>query len=136
VSDRGHTQVAVTPELRTRLAELDREHGKLALLVERVRAAWQAGSKDQLAIALLTFYGAVFQHFPREQALMQDVGYPEAARASAAHSDILAKLGVVASSRPAARSETVQLMFSWVCDAMRTEDERFADFLRTALPAE
>jgi hemerythrin len=126
----------VTTDLRTRLAELDREHGELTRLVERVRAAWDSDSKEQLAIALLSFYGAVFQHLLREQALMADAGYPEAARARAAPADNLAKLGVVASSQPAARSETVQLMFSWVCDAMRAEDERFADFLRTARPAQ
>lgn len=77
----------------TGIREIDAQHQRLFQAINRMEAAYQAGTEEaeaQESLAFLARY--TLEHFETEEALMREVGYPMLAFHQKEHADLMDKI--------------------------------------------
>lgn len=83
-----------TPNHSVGVEEMDRQHQKLAVMVNQYQDAINAGKGDDAAAGILRQIVADTQaHFFAEEQLMAQYGYPDLALHKKFHADLIAQVG-------------------------------------------
>jgi hemerythrin len=65
-----------TSNLNTGIDVIDKQHRRIVVVINRLRAARRSGDKDALGPVIDELVDYTLSHFAFEEALMEDAGYP------------------------------------------------------------
>ena len=123
--------------LETGQALIDAEHRILVFLFRKLDIAVKTG-QSQIVVNQIVFEIRRFVefHFVSEENAMRETNYPHLHEHQGQHSDLLAKLGVLASKVVARREFPEDLLFflnSWLVEHIAQHDQRVALYICDAV---
>jgi len=123
--------------LETGQTLIDAEHRILVFLFRKLDVAVKTG-QSQMAVnqIILEVRRFVEFHFVSEENIMRETNYPDLLAHQGQHSDLLAKLGVLASKVIARREVPEDLLFflsSWLVEHIAHHDQDVAQYIRDAV---
>ena len=132
--------VELTPSFELDFHPIDNDHRRLVAQLNDIMRALDAGDFDACARLVLDFVGSARKHFRREEALLEQVGYPEAEDHHDHHRELDEKLETilrlsqsVADSKVARQSLRKELTF-FVMDDVINADLDFKPYLAERSP--
>jgi hemerythrin len=130
----GNVKIEWSDDLLLNIEQEDEDHRELFALMNQIFTAAQLGA-DMVTQAVADLRLFTREHFTREQASMEQTGYPGRDDHRYDHEYLIFQLDVLAdrlmSSGPdRVADELVDLLKRWLCDHILTCDAAFAEFLR------
>lgn len=115
-------------------AEIDGQHEKLVAIINRLHDEMGKGrGREAMRRVVGELDDYTRTHFVTEEALMDRLGYPDAAKHKEQHLDFVATLFditcKVESGRSAVSLDTVKYLRAWLLGHIATVDRRLVDFL-------
>lgn len=96
VAEPGMTLAVWSDRYETGIPEIDAQHRRLFQAINRMEAAYQAGTEEVEAQASLAFLARyTLEHFETEEALMREVGYPMLSFHQKEHADLMDRILVM-----------------------------------------
>jgi hemerythrin len=127
------TCVSLPDDIATGHHEVDSQDASILAEVARLRTA----SPEAVWESLRFLQQHTVSHFQYEEALMEDVGYPELAAHKQRHEDFLRQMGVLherlerAGATPESLGGPVDTIEAWVIEHVLDQDRSMAEFIRT-----
>jgi len=123
------------PALETGHDQIDMEHRALVEAVNRLHDALDQGKdREELGRILGFLRDYAVTHFAAEEALMIQVGYPQASAHFAAHADLVMRLSDhladFRAGRVVATGTLLAFLEEWLVDHILSQDQDFGAFLR------
>jgi hemerythrin-like metal-binding protein len=125
-----------TPDLETKLPEVDAHHRALFDTINQLQATMKAGKLGG-AEATLEFLGAhVTTHFAEEEQQMVQAGYPEARKHALEHQELVAKYVrfreafAASAAKLTLTLEFTQFVMEWLNAHVRQSDGAMARWMR------
>jgi hemerythrin len=116
-------------------AMIDREHQALAELIEKVHLSSRSQDRDiEIMRALTDMYLYAKSHFFDEEALMEQLGYPERERHAGLHKDFLARTHDLTDACLEGGlniDELAGFLWDWLARHVDEEDARIIAFATT-----
>lgn len=115
---------------------LDKQHRKLARLINQVHRVQLSGPQDAVLAALGALAYATARHFEFEEQLMAETNYTKTEAHTENHSEILTQLTRFAArllARPEARDgeKTLAFLKAWLASHIKSFDRDFVAYLAT-----
>ncbi len=122
-------------EYRVGIAQIDAEHQYLFKLINEFHHEHTRGGKSQDVLMVLNRLVAYAEeHFQREEALMQSIGYPRLERQHDLHEKLFSSIFSLNEklSRNSVKvdSETLRFLKDWLVEHIVKEDTDIGDFMK------
>jgi diguanylate cyclase (GGDEF)-like protein/hemerythrin-like metal-binding protein/PAS domain S-box-containing protein len=126
------------PELAVGVPVIDRQHARMALLLNRVADAVKSGQeRDRVTELLDELVAFTRHHFETEQRLMERHGYPEALAHAQEHRRLLADLlSIRTLADGGSRMRTLQSLKEWLVSHIAHGDRELGESLIASAAAE
>ena len=120
-----------------KIPNIDGQHQKLFRIASELHAAMQSGNAQSAAndiVDRLVQYVKI--HFAYEERLMQEAGFPHFAAHKAKHDDLTRQVlqfqADLEGGRKTLSVTLLQFLKKWLVDHIRTEDPKYAPFVKAA----
>jgi hemerythrin-like metal-binding protein len=128
--------MAWSADLETSHPGIDEQHKALIEAFNHLCLATEHGrGREEVRKTLLFLTNYTVQHFRMEESLMDNSGYPEAARHKQLHHDLVVRLSALMKdylqAPNALTANTLSFLQGWLVEHIRGEDHRLAVYLRS-----
>ncbi len=127
--------VELTPSFLLEYETLDRDHQRLADIVNQVVEAIDGGEADKCKTLVLDFVKSAKEHFANEEALLVKVGYPNVKKHQDHHKNLNTKMAhliefsKMAGENQLARDSLRKELVFFLLDDVITTDMEFKNFI-------
>lgn len=122
--------ISWTEKMSTSVPDMDKQHERIVALINELHAAMTTGhGKEKIASILKDLKKYVLDHFSKEEAYMQKIGYPGLSRQKMLHEQLTQKvLGFeqrVAAGESLSSSEILEFLRNWLVEHIEHEDKKY-----------
>lgn len=127
-------RMAWKPEYSVKVAVLDEDHKKLLALTWKLfKSLNSLRSKDEAAVVMKELADYTIDHFGREEALMEQHGFPGLAGHRKEHEDMVRKIREASANFETnslqASREVLHFLQDWLVNHINVTDKGYSDFL-------